>query len=491
MLDRPLSFSPNRRWKIGANVAASVAAVALILVLLNFISAKHFARIQWSSTGHSALSPVTKELLHSITNRVKVVVFFDRTKPLYDMVSDLLGQYSAESGRLEVEYVDYERSPRRAKVIEGEYGTASDQEMDRIIFDSGSKRQVVYARDLSEYDYQALLRGEKEVKRTGFKGEQLFTSAIYTLADNRSAKIYFLSGHREHDPTSSDGQSGYLKFAKVLSENQTPIERLGPTELLAHDVPGDCQLLIAANPLDALTPQEVQRIEKYLNLGGRMLILFSDKTVFQNTGLEQMLEDHWNVTVGRDFVYDSQSSASAQEPVIVTHFAAHPIVASLGDSRLLLIAPRSVGAATKNSQGADVPKVAELATTGPDGVASLGSGRIARQGAKIPLMVAVEKGAIQGMTAARGTTRIVVVGDSYFLANSAIEFDGNREFARNAVNWLLSRDILVRGIGTQPIKEYRITMSSTELSTIRWVLEAGIPGSVLVLGFLVWVRRRA
>ena len=106
-------------------------------------------------------------------------------------------------------------------------------------------------------------------------------------------------------------------------------------------------------------------------------------------------------------------------------------------------------------------------------------------------MVAVEKGAIQGIAADRGAARIVVAGDSYFLVNQIIDVEANRDLARNAVNWLLSRDALVQGIGTKSIKEYRIVMTASELATIRWLFLAGFPGGVLFVGFVVWFRRRA
>ena len=103
--------------------------------------------------------------------------------------------------------------------------------------------------------------------------------------------------------------------------------------------------------------------------------------------------------------------------------------------------------------------------------------------------MAVEKGAIPGVAADRGSTRIVAVGDSYFLANANIDFDSNRDFANLAVNWLLDRSQLLE-IGPRPIREYRISMTQSQMTTARWVLLAGMPGSVLLFGLLVWWRRR-
>ena len=105
-------------------------------------------------------------------------------------------------------------------------------------------------------------------------------------------------------------------------------------------------------------------------------------------------------------------------------------------------------------------------------------------------MVAVEKGAIRGVTADRGATRIVVCGDSLFLSNGTIESVANRDFATYAVNWLLARNELLVGLAPQPIKEYKLSMTKSQQANVSWLLIAGMPGFVLFLGTLVWFRRR-
>jgi LPXTG-motif cell wall-anchored protein len=105
-------------------------------------------------------------------------------------------------------------------------------------------------------------------------------------------------------------------------------------------------------------------------------------------------------------------------------------------------------------------------------------------------MVAVEKGAIKDVITERGSTRMVVTGDSIFLANHYIDSAANRAFLGCAVNWLLERTQLLEGLGPRPIEEHRIVMTNAQLHQAQWVLLAGLPGSVLVLGGLVWLRRR-
>ena len=62
------------------------------------------------------------------------------------------------------------------------------------------------------------------------------------------------------------------------------------------------------------------------------------------------------------------------------------------------------------------------------------------------MIAAVEQNPVAGTAAPRGTTRIVVAGDSYFLDNQIIEAAANRDFFNYTVNWLLDRQELLTGI---------------------------------------------
>ena len=105
-------------------------------------------------------------------------------------------------------------------------------------------------------------------------------------------------------------------------------------------------------------------------------------------------------------------------------------------------------------------------------------------------MAAVEKGGIRNVSADRGATRIVVVGDSFLFGNEVIENAANRQFATHAVNWLLARDELLVAIPPKPIKDYKIVMTKSQLAAAQWILLGAFPGAVLFLGWLVWLRRR-
>ena len=65
-----------------------------------------------------------------------------------------------------------------------------------------------------------------------------------------------------------------------------------------------------------------------------------------------------------------------------------------------------------------------------------------------------------------------------------------RDFVGYAVNWLLDRPTLLEGIGPRPVTEFRLIMTRTQQRNVRWLLLGALPGSILMLGGLAWLRRR-
>src|SRR5689334_25356670 len=89
--DKP-SFSPGRRWSIGFNVFLIVLVVFSVVGMINYLSRDYFYRFQWSSRGKLELSPLTVKFLKSVTNQVKITLYYDKTESIYTTVSSLLNE---------------------------------------------------------------------------------------------------------------------------------------------------------------------------------------------------------------------------------------------------------------------------------------------------------------------------------------------------------------------------------------------------------------
>jgi hypothetical protein len=316
------SFTRGRAWTIGFHVVWSSLALLAVIGMLNYLAHRHNHRLYLSQVSSQKLTPLTLQTLSKLTNTVKVICFFDRREPLFGAVASLLKEYQARSTKIELEFVDY-RMPGRAETVRAQYKLAVEGESSRVIFDSAGQVRTVLSTELSEFG----VTPEKEIMRTGFRGEQLFTSAILNVIQNRAVNAYFLQGHGEH--ALNDDSQGYGRLIKLLENNNIQVRALGSL-LGTNGVPADCGLLIVGGPTRKFEPEEVTHIERFLARGGRMLALFSIYARVVPTGLEQLLY-RWNIRVGFDYVQDQGQGQSGEENIIVTgNFA--PLCASTADS---------------------------------------------------------------------------------------------------------------------------------------------------------------
>lgn len=492
----PPSFTPGRKWTITLNTVLLVLAVVALLAMVNYLVARHYQRFDWSGSGQIELSPRTRQVLAAVTNEVKVILYFDRREPLFKMSLALLKAYAEANPRLVIETIDYTRDTSAALAAKAKYKLIEKNDRDLVLFDCQGRSKPVYQSELSDLDLNELLAGRShEVKRVAFKGEMMFTSALLAVITPRQPKAYFLQGHGEHKPDSDDGLMGYSKFAGVLKENSVQFDKLqieGSVE-----IPADCNLLIVAGPRQSFLPDVLEKIDRYLDRGGRLLALFNYQTAIRATGLERTV-GNWGVVVGGNYVFDDKFAVNAnKQDMVITVASGHRLMKPLLDSRLYLLLPRAISRDTTLGRGPDAPQVEEIAATSPEGrlvTEVRPDGSYSRTAGDfigaVPLMVAVERGGVRNVTADRGATRLVVAGDSVFLANDTIDKAANRDFAHHAVNWLLAREDMLVAIPPRPLKEYKLTLSKAQMRRVQWILLAGMPGAALLLGALVWLRRR-
>lgn len=483
------SFSNGRRWLNWLNAVLGAAGLLALVVMVNYLADGHSQRFQLDRNSLFKLTDQTRRVLDSLTNDVNITVFFDPHGPnedIYSLTTSLLAEYKQACPRhINITNIDYGHEVGEAKEFLSKHNLAGLQEKDFILFECGGAQKPVYAKELATYDFSDRLAGRSlTVRRSAFLGELYFTENIYDVANPRPAKAYFLTGHGENDPEDNRNNYGYSKFAGLLKDelncNWEKLSLQG-----TNDVPADCQLLVVAASAreSRLLPDEVDKIRAYLKQGGRMMALLTEVT-----GLEPLMAD-WGVDIGpaNNRVIDLDKSVSRNDSQsflckdLATNFITDPLISD--NMPLLMVFPRAVGEMRNRSKLPGMPTVTVLAATTKEAMNE------ARQKSQFPLIAEVEQGGIQGVG---GGTRMVIAGDSDFLDDQVIDFVGNHIFAKRALSWLLQRqETMLPGLGPRPIHEYRIYMTRGQAQSVRWLLLAGLPATVLFLGGLVWLRRRS
>jgi ABC-type uncharacterized transport system involved in gliding motility auxiliary subunit len=482
------SFSARHRWKITIDVAIRTVLVLAIVVMVNYLSTLFFHRFYLSHQRNGGLNPITLAVLHSLTNHISVTLFYDRHDDFFPDITHLLDEYHGVNHNITYTAVDYNRDPGKAEAVRQKYQLNSPKAKNLFIFECEGRVKVGSGEQLLDYRQKGFNADKKlEIGPVAFRGEQLFTGMILALESPQPLKAYFL--HNDGEPLVSDTSDfGYQTFASILAQNYIASTNLQISP--GDEIPMDCALLVVAGPVSegsAIPDYELEAIDKYLSEGGRMFASFSYRWIQPASGLEPILK-RWGVNVAADVVRDlKNSSTKSGEDVIVTEFVDHPIVSPLAGSKLQMIFPRPVESLVSSTTPPGAPSVTELAYTGPESTLTADATEPAR---RYPVMAAIEQKPVAGAAGARGNTRIVVTGDSLFLANLPIQYAANREFLGYAINWLVDKPQLLQKIGAHPLTEYRLNLSVSQQSQARWLLLAALPGIVLLFGGIVWYVRR-
>jgi hypothetical protein len=484
----PPSFSASQRWGIFLSVIVSILTACALVVMINYLASKYFKRFIWSRDADTALSAQTLSLLKTITNKVDVIIYFDRKDNLYTPVDSLLQEYHLANPKISLDHVDFLVDAARAQKIQAQFKFAPGEDKNLIIFECEGRHKIIQASQLADYAMEAVqssVTNEFVRHLQAFEGEKYFSSALLTVTSPKPRRVYFLEGHGEHNFENGDGD-GYKKFAAVLAGQNIAMASLNLVG--TNLIPANCNLLIIPGPRRVIPADELEKIRRYLSEGGRMLVLFNYATVANQilTGLEPLLAE-WNFKVGMNIINDP-GNTQLDGAIKIQHIRNHPLVNGLADgSGLALFNPRSVEILQADKPSPEAPVGDELVFTSEN--PTVGANAIP-VGRRVSLMAAVEKGRVKGVLPERGTTAIVVVGDSTFLDNKNIEEADNLDFAGLAVGWLMDPTQLLQGVGPHPVKEYKVNLTDAQFNSIRWIFLAAIPGGILLLGGAVWLRRR-
>lgn len=481
-----------------------------IVVMLNYLGARHYRRIPLESTRLRQLAPQTVRVLSSITNPVQITVFFEpeRDETLFNLLTGLLREFTLVNRQISFRVLNPVRQPAAVEAALAGYKLTALKDKDFVVVESGGRIRTIFANEIGIYRIEITERpGEAtaQYKRrlVAFQGEQLLAEAMLSLANPTTGRVYFLQGHGEHDPEVVAHPHGYSKLAELLSQTMNlSWEKLNLTN--TGRVPPDCALLIVAGARHAFTQSEIEQVDDYLRRGGRALILLSSMAIGDDSRLDLLLS-RWGLLAPRKIVFDPQFSPTGNDLLTAGLNGEHPVTRALladsPDTRLRLVMPRWIGRvqSPESTPTPDMPAISVLATTS-DGAYETSSFRdgvpyrnpyLDRQG-RFPLIVAVEHGAVRGVSSERGLTRMIIAGDSLFLDNELIDSPpANRYFASLAASWLLDRpQVVFEGVLPTPVREYRLIMTPGQLAASRWLMLVIIPGAFLGLGLLVWWSRR-
>ncbi len=453
----------SRSTKYGMNLGLMVLIVLAILVVLELFSKERFhAQIDTTKNRRYSLAPQTVKVLEGLKEPVKIYAFYQESDPSRTSAEDLLNLYKTRSGKkIDWEFVDPDRFPMKAQQYK-----------------------------VNTYNSLVLERAER-FEKVYLAEEEKITNALVKLTRESKPVVYVLQGHGEHSLESVQ-KDGYSEAKKAMENEYYEVKSL----FLAREpkVPEDAAVVLLAGAQKSLLEQEWQALKAYVEQGGRLMVLVDPQAA---PGVGDFLSQY-GLVLEDDIIVDRNSRLLGGDYLVppIVEYESHPITRDFRQSPYLVYLPmaRSVRAAQSLPEGINVEI---LARTGPGSWGEKDLERLRRGEAELnpediqgPVAVAAVA-TVHGKEGGK-KGRILVVGDSDFISNGAIDPNrsGNQDFFLNGLNWLAEQEDLI-SIRAKSAPSRPVMLKPGQWTLIFLVVVVLFPLSILCVGVVVvWRRRR-
>jgi len=453
----------SRQGKFGIGTTLMISIFIGIILFVNAISIDNYHRFDFTGLSQFTLTSQTKDVLEDLDTEIRALAFFVPSDPygIDAYALHLLNEYRNNSEFFDVEIVDPDEHPDQAALYEiTRYST--------VVFESEHGTRAV----VPEAIY--------------VEAEHAFTSAILEVSGIVQKRVYFLSGHGEHNIALTSG-AGYSIAIDGLKDNLYQIAIL---DLLVFPaIPENCAALIIAGPQTILVESEINIIKDYLDNGGKVLIM-TDPNSQSNIG--DILED-WGVYIENGIIIDPSSYTA---PNIY-----NPSVTR--DRNVLSLSSIYFPGATAILPQEETPEgidISALAWTTKDSWQEKDYNTLDDpqfdEGTDIvgPLAIGViistaAPDETEQVTEPVEYTVIFAIGDSDFASNAHFLNGNNSDLFLNSVNILTAGEELI-SIDRKVLQTRRLIIGPEIVNFINISSIGLLPLIIMIIGAVIWWRRR-
>lgn len=475
---KKFSETINKKYLKNGSYSVAISAVFVVIVVIvnlivNEIPAK-YSQIDISNEKIYSIGEETEEMLGNLDKDVSI---YQIAQSGYEdeVISNLLQKYEDESDHITVELKDPVVNPQ----FVSEY-TDDQISSNSLIVVCGERSKVVDYNNLYEtsMDYNTY-----SYTTTGFDGEGQITSAISYVTSEDLPVLYVLDGHGEIQLDSTiqeDIEKGNIeiKTLNLISE---------------ESVPEDADCLMINSPATDISQDERDAIIDYLESGGKAMI-FSDYTTESMENFDAVLENY-GVERAEGIVIegDSQHYAMQMPYYLLPDVNSTEAVSDFASSGYYILAPYAQGI-RQMEEIRDTLTIESILSTSDSAYSKtdLNSESLEKEEGDIdgPFDIGVS---ITESIDEDTTTQIIYFSTANIMDSqvNAMVSGGNEQLVMSALNWMCSNDETESiSIPSKSLELSYLTLSAYD-SSFWTILTIGIiPGVFLVIGFVIWFKRR-
>ena len=481
---------------VGAYSIGLTAIVVAVVIALNLLVGQlpaTFTKLDSSGDGVLTITADTKNLLKGIKDDITVYhIITDENEDA--SVSALLERYEDASSRIKVKTVDPVDDPKfTLKYTESQISDNS------LIIESSKRSIVVDYNDFYLYEIEGMegtyysyeeyysyaqqmyyYSGQSVGCTEYFFAENEITRALDYVTHDTLPVVYELTGHGEASVASSS-------YGSLIADENVELKTL---ELIKGDevkVPEDSSALIISTPTADISELEKDALISYLNRGGN-IILF---TYFEAVGTEKMPNlsavcDHMGLSAIPELIMENDQAGYYQSPYyLIPSVTGKGITSSLSSSNLytFMVGCHAISA---TGDGENVSVAPLFETTKSAYIYTEEAAKDPDKAEKQQFSVAYQSTVSDEEGNEKGTLYWFACPD--FLNDSFSKY-GNSLVFTAIITKTCDKPSSISIIGKEITNSY-LQLTENAVSVWSAVVIGIIPAVTLIIGLVIWIRRR-
>ena len=469
-----------RKFRYGTYATILTIVVIIVVILLNValgaVETNWALGVDVTALNATDFDDATYEILKGVQEDVHVYTVYQNGTSTASrvQVDSVLEKYHALNNHVILGNIDPVKEPTRVRKYAGETNLTEGA----VIVTSADESRVKLI-NRNDYSYYQNFANNTY---TIFDLESKMTSALVYVTSTATPRVFFLAGHGETDMTAS-----FRYLTNALQQRNYDVASLN---LLTDDVTlasGDT--LVISNPARDLDDSEYETLHNWLADGGRLMVALDytvDTDVLPN--LNKLL-DYYQLSFGKGMISEDESATDnyvSYGPLYLrpNMDADHEITSPLATARQLMVPEvRPINDVTVPESGITYTKL----LTSSNRAVVVNGDETSVPGTQTIAMAALKR----DINDSSKDVRIVMLGSNYLMLDTQLLYSTeNIYFTVNAFDWLVNSDNTVH-ITSKYVADSVLRVPD---ATTAWVLAAivvvAIPLIVLVVGIVVWVKRR-
>ena len=450
-----------------------IAVVIVINMIVSTIPSK-YSEIDISSQKLYSIGDETKKMLKDLEKDVTIYQIAQSGSE-DENIANLLKKYEDESKHIKVEQKDPVVNPK----FVSQY-TSDDLSANSLIVVCGDRNKVIDYNNMYEtsIDYQTY-----SSQTTGFDGEGQITSAIGYVTSENLPVLYTVEGHGEKDMDSSVKEDIEKANMDIKSLNL----------LTEGSVPDDADCLFIDSPSTDFSSDEKDAIIEYLENGGKAMI-FSDYTTEDMPNFDAILENYGVQRVdGVVFEGDNQHYAMQMPYYLVPTINSTDASSETASAGYYVLVPYAQGI-KQLEDVRDTVKIESILTTSDQAYSKndLNSNTMEKEDGDVegPFDLGVS---ITESLDDDKETQIVYYSTSNLMDSQTNQMvsGGNEKLIMESLKWMTDTEESASvSIPSKSLEVSYLTITDYDAAFWKICTIALIPGIFLVIGFVVWIKRR-